>query len=508
MSSEQIRLDSQRRIEGIRDSLDRGIVATGKIRIAVDVLENYEYAPFKRSGKYIGSHEAYGGDITDKDRVFYSKRDPVCKWLTYHVAADIFDNGFKVVPSDDPDDMELDRAAQDILRKLKFKEQFTRLLYFERTLGWAVLFLAYTDYSPSTWADPVYEMKEDGTMELIGDRKILQITPYWPYNGKVRVSKEDEEKGSLRYGQPEFYKINRGDEGDEGEIHWTRVLHAATRIIEHEYKGEPVIDPIFDDAVGFRNIRWGEYQLLYRVGSGFPVIYLPNATRKEIQEYIDRGEFDNLNVRTFIVLGGPPDAREEIEFKGVQGVALNPQPYNEMAWDQMAIASRVPKDILRGASAGRITGSRTNRENYFKFMSSEQSQITPLVRELIDRLIDTGQIVHKDNRRGDVTKDYLIVWNTPDYVSEQDRAGIELLRERANEYKLSYKTVDEVRDDNDLKALPEGGDVVPGIKKLERSAMQFGSKAEQVPQEEPVEGEEPAEGEDVSTFDRLLREGV
>jgi len=495
--------DSQRRIEGIRSNLDRGLASTEMIGLAVDALESTEYTPFKRSGKYIGSYEAYGGTITDTDRVFYSKREPVCKWLTYHVAADIFDNGFKVAPADDLEDMALNKVVQDALRKLKFKEQFTRLFYFERTVGWSVLFLAYTDYQVSEWRDPVYKENDDGTLTLLGERKIYQMAPYWPYETQIRVTETEESKNSLRFGHPTFYKLNRGV-GDEGDIHWTRIIHVATRILEKVYEGEPVIDPIFDDAVGFRNIRWGEYQLLYRVGSGFPVIYLPNATRKEIQDYIDRGEFDNLNVRTFIVLGGPPDAREEIEFKGVQNVALDPGPYNEMAWDQMAIASRVPKDILRGASAGRITGSRTNRENYFKFISGEQSQIEPVVRELIDRLIDTKQITYEDQRKGDVTKDYMIIWNTPDYVSDQDKAGIELLKERANEYKLSYMTVDEVRDDNELTALPDGkGEVVPGLVK---QPLPFSSTEETTPQEEPVGGEEPAEGEDAVPFDSLVDE--
>lgn len=156
--------------------------------------------------------------------------------------------------------------------------------------------------------------------------------------------------------------------------------------------------------------------------------------------------------------GGVGDEAETIEFIGVQDVTLNPAPYNEMAIWNLSMATRIPQDILKGVSAGRITGSEVNERAYFKFIKSEQSNVEPIVRELIDRLIDTGQVTHRDERRTSPTKDYRIEWNYPQLIHERDQATIEYLKERAQAERLRYRTIDEVRakSEDELGPLPDG----------------------------------------------------
>jgi hypothetical protein len=395
--------------------------------------------------------------------LFASQREPVIKWLVYWVASDIFDNWFKVIDPEKPEDDALDKAVQPVLLELNAKTQMARLIQFERRYGTAVMLCAYTLQEGENWESPIYN--ENGT--LINSPELLQITPY-PWT-RVNIEVRDTATTSLRYGWPIFYDIARQGDGItsiDTRMHWTRIIHAATRIDEEVYEGESVIYAIYDDATGFRNSRWAQYETLFRYGSGFPHIHLPNATPEQVASWIGSGRFNDINARGFFVSTGVGEEAENIEFVGVQDVTLNPDPYNTMAAWNLAMASRIPQDVLKGVSAGRITGSEVNERAYFKFINAEQSSVEPIVRELIDRLIDTGQIEYGDQRRGGVTKNYIIEWNYPQLTPEQSQAQINYLNSRAQTERLEYMTIDEVRakEDPPLPPLPEGkGDVCVGV---------------------------------------------
>lgn len=441
--------------------------------------------------------------IPESEMLFSSQREPVIKWLTYWVAVDLFDNWFKVVDPEKPEDATLNDAVQEVLLQLDAKKQLTRLLQFERRYGTAVMLCAYTNTDGETWESPIYDSR--GNLE--GDRQLLQITPY-PWT-KVNVTDADTIPSSLRYGWPEYYEIKRG--GDTTltptKVHWSRVIHAATRIDEEIYKGTSVIFAIYDDATGFRNARWAQYETLFRYGSGFPHIHLPGASRSEIQAWISAGRFNDINARGFFVSGGSGDEAEYIEFVGVQNVTLNPEPYNEMAAWNLSMASRIPQDILKGVSAGRITGSEVNERAYFKFINAEQSNVEHIVRELIDRIIETGQVNYQDRRRTPPTKGYVIHWNYPQLTPELSQAQINFLNERANAERTKWMTIDELRIMNDLPPLPNGeGEVVLGLLETQRGEFSpFASNPERRVEERTTEDEDLDEDLDATLKDALRR---
>jgi len=361
------------------------------------------------------------------------------------------------------------------------------------------------------WMTPIY----DETGDLIeGRRRLLQITPYsW---SKVRVSDEfiDKNDESLRFGLPEYYEIQRKSLVEPLKVHWSRIVHAATRLDEEPFKGTSVIYAIYDDATGFRNARWAQYETLFRYGSGFPHFHFPNATQKEINGWLEAGRFQNINARGFFVSSGVGDEAEKIEFIGVQGVTLDPSPYNEMAVWNLSMASRIPQDILKGVSAGRITGSEVNERAYFKFINAEQSNTEHIVRELIDRIIETGQVQYQDRRRGQPTKDYVIHWNYPQLTPERDRATIGYLDERAQEARSEYMTVNEIRAKADprLPPLPDDeGNIVLGIKRLERMGggfSPFASNPERRTKEQTTEDKDINDGEEDTNIDVVLKDAL
>jgi len=449
------------------------------------------FKAFHQSGKYIGAHEGYGANIKDKDRLFYSTREPVGVWWIKRIAYDIWDNWFRVVNPKKIDDPSLDRKVQKEMLKLKARIQLPRETVFERRYGTSIFLCSYTGFGDENdWETPLFKLNPDGSppKRLKSGTKLLQITPYTWTEVSVFDLNEDEE--SIRFGQPEYYTINTGSsvssEWDYGggktsqviRVHWTRVIHDAPRLDEHTYLGVPAIDAIFDDLVGGRNARWGAYETYYRHGTGFPVIKT-NATAAQNQAWVDAGGLDDyLNVKGYFIC----NVDEDFKFVGAEGTALNPNTYFDMYFTFISAATGVAKNSIAGVSAGRVTGGESDERQYFKAITLQQNQKEPMLRELIDRLIQTGQI-------SEASAEYLIEWVDPFEVNPQDKAAIEFMETRTRALK-TWLTINEKRDLDGLEPI-DGGDelaLLPG-----QAGLQSSNPAPN--QEEPVPTKtEPEEG--------------
>jgi hypothetical protein len=146
----------------------------------------------------------------------------------------------------------------------------------------------------------------------------------------------------------------------------------------------------------------------------------------------------------------------------VAGKALNPEPYYMPIMENIAAGSGLPLAILRGAQAGALTGSEVNEREYFKLISDAQSRYEPCIRQLIDALLDCGQIRFKYN----VQREYRIVWNSGFELTEKDKASIELQQAQTRDLKTGWMSVDELRAEQGLEALPNNaGQIVLGLEK-------------------------------------------
>jgi len=405
----------------------------------------------------------FGDEISDDDRLFAATREPIAHFLTYKMAADVFDKWFKVDdPSTEHGDPKLDEAVQKALTMLNAKSVLTELLGYERIYGWSLLVGGFSD------ATDIKQLESP----LREGSKLLQLTAYPKTNVEVWVKDEDE--NSERFGKPVIYKVDRGD-GSLLYIHYTRCYKLQTRS-----NGKSVLDPIWDDLTCGRNIRWGAAQWMYRTGGGFPVIKFPPGTTKEkLEEWIDSNAFSNLMARTYIGITGDMD----FTFAGAAGRALDPQPFFQTNLEQIAIGTGVPEPVLRGAQAGAVTGSEINQRQYYKVISSIQAQVEPCVRWIIDHLIVGRQIkglpytageslparvkrwVKHDVSPPPLQFEYVVKWESAFELTELDNRQAELLKEQANQIRLQYMTVDEVRAMNNLDPLPNGEGATLQLKK-------------------------------------------
>ena len=453
--------------------------------------QNYE--AFKPDGKYIGANSNFGGTISDRWRLFYSQRDPVGKWWTRGIADDTWDNWFKVVDIEKPDDDDLDRKVQPVLNRLKAKIELPRETLFERRYGTSIFLLSYTGFGDENeWKTPLFTLNPDGTFPKINS-KLLQIMPY-PWTN-VTVTELDMNEGSLRYGRPLIYTITRGNPTPDSsaipaggqtatgviEVHWTRVIHDAPRLDEHFYEGIPAIDAIFDILVGGRNCYWAMFEGYYRNGQGFPVAQT-TGTQKENEDWLASGQWDEMMARMNAVHG--PD--EKIYFAGAGDVMQSPTAFFDTYFQLLAAATGVAVDTIKGVSTGRVTGSESNERKYYKSISLQQHRKEPMLRELIDRLIATGQV--------DFSGEYIIDWVDPFEINPQDRAAIEFLKERTNNLRLAHMTLNEVRErtGENLADLGEEGEVIVGLPGQQNPTQ--GNENQQEPSRQPTESENPSEG--------------
>jgi hypothetical protein len=413
----------------------------------------------------------FGDSITDNDRVFAACREPIGYFLTCIVARDMVDKWFRV---DDPDteeaDPALDRNVQGALSKLKFKKRLREALESSRTFGKALLVGGFNDAKNTSMLQ----------LPLKKGSELLQLAVY-PSIHKERKIKQwsvwqkDENTESSRFGQPILYKLNRGG-GSELIIHYTRVVEVGD--------GTSVLDKVWDDMCCGRNIRWGAAQWMYRTGGGFPVVGFPaGTTATQLEAYHNSGGFSNLMSRTAIFVAQNSKTENDgmtFTFEGASGRALDPQPFFKSNIEQIAIATGYPQAKLIGAQAGAVTGSEVNQQEYYKAISRDQEEVEYVVRWVVDHLADSGQlsiikavtdktggyhvnllksmlkrVIHRDYRHK-TAENYIIEWNSAFELSEVDEADVELRKAQANQAKLDYMTVDEVRAEENLDPLPNG----------------------------------------------------
>jgi len=143
---------------------------------------------------------------------------------------------------------------------------------------------------------------------------------------------------------------------------------------------------------------------------------------------------------------------------------LDPEPYATISLESLSCGSRIPVSHLRGATAGTLAGSEVNDREYWGGIAMQQSLLERIIWDLIDRLMESGQIER--------VEDYNLVWPSGFELSDQTISEIELREAQTKKLKLEWMTVDEVRDEQDLDPLPDGtGQVIPGLLRLQKDSM-------------------------------------
>ena len=213
----------------------------------------------------------FGDPITNVDLLFAVKREPVAHRIVFTVAHDIFDNWFKVDVAGEKKEARFDDQIQGLFDDLDAKAVFTEMAVYERLFGEAIIVVGFSDYG------------KDLSKPVKDPQSVEDLAAYSPLEFDVQTSDLDNDPKSPRFGLPVFYNLFQGSQ--KVKVHFSRIIHSATRLLNHPYKGLSVLEPVYDDLTVLRNIRWGMGQTMVRYGGGFHDLHestLPCSSFNEI----------------------------------------------------------------------------------------------------------------------------------------------------------------------------------------------------------------------------------
>ena len=386
----------------------------------------------------------FGMQLNERDLLFAVRREPIPKRTVFDVAHDIFSKGFTVEQVSEKPDPNWTREMSKVLDGLNARANLTRLLVYERLFGWAILALTYVDFGDGVGSP------------LEGPRGIRELLPLSSLQVTVNSGDEDTDPKSSRFGLPNYYTARRSASGagaEQQRIHFSRVIHCATRLLDHPWKGVPALEVLYDDQTVLRNARWALGETLVRTAAGFADITLKGATMPEVKKFEEDQNLRQLNQRSYFVHADTAT----VGWVGPAGHALDPEPYVNPLMESASCGTRIPLSHLRGATAGTLAGSEVNDREYWGGIASLQLLIDPVIWDLVDRLMAAGQIRE--------VEDYRVVWPSGFELSESAKADIELKKAQALSVRSGWCTVNELRIEEGRDPLkgPEG-DVVLGLR--------------------------------------------
>jgi len=390
----------------------------------------------------LGTHTSdvrFSSPISINEIVFAARREPVAKRVVVDVAYDVMAKGFSVEEETENPRPEWTRQVSKVLDELDTKEKLRALVLFERLYGWAALGLSYVDYG------------DDSSKPVQDPKKIISLTVFSDHNCTVMDSDIEKDENSERAGQPNLYTIRFGS--TTKKIHYTRMIHYASRRMGYPWRGVPALEVLYSDLTAYRNAREQIVHTIKTHAAGFADITLKGKkSKRQIENFESENQLAYLDARSHFV----HDNNSRIDWIGAKGKALDPEPYVNVSLESLSCGSRIPVSHLRGATAGTLAGSEVNDREYWGGIAMQQSLLERTIWDLIDKLMETGQIEH--------VEDYNLVWPPGFELSDQTVAEIELRQAQTQKLMLSWMTVDEVRKKQGLTPLPNGaGQVVPDL---------------------------------------------
>lgn len=373
----------------------------------------------------------FSSPIDMNEIVFAARREPVAKRVVVDVAYDVMAKGFKAEEETENPRPEWTRQVSKVLDELDTKQKLRELTLFERLYGWAALGISYIDYG-SDPSKPVQDPK-----------KIISLTVFSDHNCTIMDNDTEKDEENERAGQPNLYTIKFGT--TTKKIHYTRIIHYASRKIGHPWRGVPALEVLYSDLTAYRNAREQIVHTIKTHAAGFADITLKGKkSKRQIKNFENENQLAGLDARSHFV----HDNNSRIDWIGAKGKALDPEPYIDVSLESLSCGSRIPVSHLRGATAGTLAGSEVNDREYWGGIAMQQSLLERTIWDLIDLLMETGQIER--------VKDYNLVWPPGFELSDQTIAEIKLKEAQAYKLQLDWMTVDEVRVEQGLDPLPDG----------------------------------------------------
>lgn len=366
-----------------------------------------------RTGKEIGYFQKL---ISDRDLYLTYKRNQIAHNVILNVAYDVFSPGFKCITSDgDLDTLEFNADVQQIYERF-IHYPLSQAYLQARLYGSAGVLIGSND--GDSFDKPAKDREKISYLYSIPHDWISQATAEKDKMNNIILPRK------LAYYELKYLKTT------STKIHGSRLIHIQPYSIEDNFDGESALFCIYDLLTVLKSMDWSIGQAMYRHGGGLTTI-ISGEGSKDPQKQIDAIEeiTRDLNTKTVLVL--PPKTNVHAQQPG----ALNPGGYYQAVMSQISGGCNIPVSILTGAQSGQGV-SENDRRDYGEFIQTlQESDLTPVLRETIDKFQASGQLPQKE---------YEIEWNA--------RTIFMIETSRAKLYDRRAETEEEVKREVKAKA--------------------------------------------------------
>ena len=299
-----------------------------------------------------------------------------------------------------PEDAELkawNAEAQKIFEKFIILPM-TRAVFFARLYGFAGVLVGYSD-----------GRKLDEPMRGTPQIQYLQVVPKtWV---KDIHAKKDADGNLMLPIELDYYELNISSSTQK--IDASRIIHIKNQSInEASLEGESSLICLFDILTSLKSMDWATGQTMWRNAGGMPVFIAPDSSDPQTQiDAIDEATAD-INAMTVLTM---PNGTEVVH--GSTTGTLNPKNYYTVIMEQLAMGSRIPVSILRGSVAGALSASEKDRKDYYELLHEiQKSQVTPVVRDLLERFQASGQLSEQE---------FMLKWKeAPTVILEESKSDL------------------------------------------------------------------------------------
>lgn len=346
-------------------------------------------------------------------------------------AEDMTRSGFDLVMEDET----LKNNIMSKLRDLKVKDAFKKARSYERLYGDGFISLGVTQSVSFELKDP------------LDPKKLKSVDYIHPFSGnKVNEFILNEDMFSPNYGEVEFFQVNRRSSlgqqiagVTQDNVHASRLIHDQTRRLEDEYRGQPLLEPLYDIITVLDTSLWSVGQILYdfafKVYKSDAIEGMPASDKYELgmlMDYMFRTE------ALAIIDKDEELTKETTNTTGIKDLL-------DYVWDYLSGAVRMPKTVIKGQEAGTITGAQYDVMNYYsRIAAMQENEMRPNLERLIRLLLQSEEFGKLDPEKVDWKIKFNPLWQVD---SKTDAEIRKLIAETDQIYVTNgILTVDEVRE--------------------------------------------------------------
>lgn len=335
----------------------------------------------------------------------------------------------------DDNESEFEKAVNNFLAGEYTEEDpievFERVSRMERLGNYGLIFLGLADDGASPDQNDLDE--DDNPEDLLENEvdaaslenmdpseAIRYITPY--DQGRVETNLlqwHDEDPTHPRFGKPESYNVDLGDNRPQAQIHWSRLVHVVGNVFDDELKSPSVLRKSLNRIDDIEKILGGSAEGYWRAAYTGLIISPPEVNNQHA-EFSDEGDGLHQQIERYV-----NNLSREIftsaEVDTIDVTVEDPTGHLESQYKDISTGHDIPQSILMGNETGE-RATEEDREMWHERVGDFRDDYCfPVVlKPVIDRLIESNAFPEPEGGK----YGYRFKWPPLDERSAQEEANI------------------------------------------------------------------------------------